>query len=117
MKKVWFKAKNYGWGWQPARWQGWAVLAVYLATIAVLFRMIDADSHSGSDTLINFFPRLIILTGLLIWVCAITGERPGWRWAGKPSSAHRVLCWTALILVVFVALALLMKLVFMGIHR
>jgi len=24
----WFKAKLYGWGWDPAIWQGWLVLLV-----------------------------------------------------------------------------------------
>jgi hypothetical protein len=30
----WFRAKRYGWGWGlPAKWQGWLILAVYVALI------------------------------------------------------------------------------------
>ncbi len=28
--KYWFKAKNYGWGWYPATWQGWLILAGFI---------------------------------------------------------------------------------------
>ena len=31
----WFKARLYGWGWTPATWQGWLVLAIWL--VLVLF--------------------------------------------------------------------------------
>ena len=29
---IWFPAKRYGWGWgPPVTWQGWAVIAVWIA--------------------------------------------------------------------------------------
>lgn len=27
----WFRAKEYGWGWYPATWEGWLVLLVFIA--------------------------------------------------------------------------------------
>ncbi len=79
----WFKRKKYGWGWTPATWQGWLVLAVYLVFIVRMFRHIDAQSHSGSDTLIGFFIPLIVSTAILLIVCYLTGESPRWQWGNE----------------------------------
>ena len=80
MKHLWFRAKRSGWGWHPARWQGWLVLIFYSALVALDFRRIDAASHSASDTLINFIPETFVLTLILILICHKTGENPKWRW-------------------------------------
>ena len=84
MKKLWFKNKTYGWGWTPASWEGWAVLGAYLVAVVWVFRDIDTQSHSGSDTLIGFFVPLIAMTTALIAIAWKTGAKPEWRWAGKP---------------------------------
>jgi uncharacterized membrane protein YhaH (DUF805 family) len=78
--KYWFKRKLYGWGWTPARWQGWAVLVVWIAVNIFLFRRIDFASHSGSDTLISFTLPLLISVAVLIAICYKTGESPRWQW-------------------------------------
>lgn len=83
MKTLWFKAKRYGWGWTPSTWQGWLSLAIYIALEFGDFSLIDARSHSVSDTLITFIPDTIILTGFFILLCYKTGEKPGWRWGNK----------------------------------
>jgi len=83
MKKPWFKAKIYGWGWYPASWQGWLIVLIYIVLVSTFFSNYDAHSHSVSDTLINFVPTAIILTALLIFICYKTGEKPGWRWGKK----------------------------------
>ena len=81
--KLWFVAKNYGWGWRPSTWQGWVVLAVYVAGNVIIFRHVDTASHSMSDTLIKFVLPCIISTAALIGVCYYTGEKPEWRWGKK----------------------------------
>ena len=83
MAKVWFKAKDYGWGWYPATWQGWLILFVFIALIVLNFLRIDTQSHSVSDTLINAIPETVALILLLIFICWKTGEKPSWRWGGK----------------------------------
>lgn len=81
VSKPWFRAKKYGWGWGlPLTWQGWAVLAVYLGFIVYDFQRIDSHSHSGSDTLINFVPEVILASIILVIICYLTGEKPKWRW-------------------------------------
>lgn len=87
--KYWFKAKNYGWGWYPASWQGWSILLFYLYLVVSNFRQVDAQSHSVSDTMISILPEFFILTILLIIICHATGEKPEWRWGEKKSAKRR----------------------------
>ncbi len=90
MKKLWFRRKTYGWGWQPATWQGWLAVAVFIAAVFLNFYRIDSASHSASDTLINFVPETFILSLALILVCYLTGEKPRWQW-GKKSKIKAII--------------------------
>jgi len=86
--RLWFRARRYGWGWQPATWQGWLVLAIYLVGFFVwLGHYIFAATQSGHPATIglHFVPLadllpLLVLTVALVAVCWIKGERPRWRW-------------------------------------
>ena len=71
----WFKAKPSGYGWYPARWQGWLVTTLFIILEIYIFRSIDVTSHSVSDTLINFIPLSCILIALFMIICAKTGEK------------------------------------------
>jgi uncharacterized membrane protein YhaH (DUF805 family) len=81
--KYWFKAKRYGYGWYPATWQGWLVLAAALVAMVSIAVSIDRHSHSVSDTLIGIVVPELVIIGFLILICALTGEKPRWRWGGK----------------------------------
>jgi hypothetical protein len=83
MKRYWFKAKTYGYGWYPATWEGWAVLTGFI--VAALYNVIriDAVQDSGSGTLVYFIPQTLILVGVLIGICYVTGEDARWRWPKK----------------------------------
>jgi hypothetical protein len=84
MKKPWFRAKKYGWGWGlPLTWQGWVVLITFLLFIFVDFFRIDGHSHSNSDTLIGFIPDSLVASVIFIAICFLTGEKPKWRWGDK----------------------------------
>jgi hypothetical protein len=83
MKKLWFVRKTYGWGWTPVTWQGWLIIVVYTIGILKIFKNVDSQSHSGSDTLIGFALPFIILTSLLIAICYLKGEKPKWQWGNK----------------------------------
>jgi len=82
-KKVWFKAKNYGWGWYPYTWQGWLILGLWTVLILADFRRIDLLSHSASDTLMLWIFDLFFFALLLLWICWLTGEKLRRRWGGK----------------------------------
>ena len=79
----WFKAKLYGWGWTPAKWQGWFIILVYIAIIFTLVftreEAILGNPDSGSNFLTFAFP-IILLTTLLIFICYKKGEKPRWQW-------------------------------------
>lgn len=82
-KKLWFKAKDYGWGWQPSSWEGWLVLAIYIIFIIKVSLSIDQASRSGSGIPVNFFLLIFLSTAILIIVCYLKGEKPEWRWGRK----------------------------------
>ena len=82
----WFKAKLYGWGWTPAKWQGWLVILVYVALILILVLTRENDIPGNPDSGSNFLTfalPIIVLTILLIIICYKKGEKPRWQW-GPP---------------------------------
>jgi hypothetical protein len=79
-RKLWFKAKGYGFGWAPARWEGWVVLGTYIVVVVLNFLRIDGQSHSVSDTMTSFIPETFVLTFILFYICVKTGEAPKWKW-------------------------------------
>ncbi len=81
-KKLWFRAKRYGWGWYPITWQGWAVIALYV--ISLLHIAFDMPKFPSTLDLIgDLILPITGLTMILISVCYKTGEKPHWRWGGK----------------------------------
>lgn len=82
----WFKAKRYGWGWTPAKWQGWLVLIIYIILLSTIFRINENDIPGNPDSGSNFLTfalPIILLTALLIYICFKKGEKPRWQW-GPP---------------------------------
>lgn len=82
--KLWFKAKNYGWGWTPITWQGWAVTGLFLIyALAVSAFIGDSFENRAGATSFTFF----ILLGMvpLFIICYKKGEKPEWRWGKKRS--------------------------------
>ena len=80
IKRIWFKAKRYGWGWQPLTWEGWLTMGVWLGVNVWWFIRVDRIHYSGSDTLINVVPVFIASTLILLAICYTKGEHPHWRW-------------------------------------
>jgi len=76
---LWFKRKVYGWGWVPARWQGWVVIGVYVGILILLGSTLDENS-SDREAVFMFVLPLIILTSTLITICYKKGEKPRWQW-------------------------------------
>ncbi len=82
-RPLWFKAKRYGWGWTPATWQGWLIIAVFIGLITGNAYRIDSGSHSAMDALLVWIPDTAFLVTVLIAICWWTGEKPKWQWGGK----------------------------------
>ena len=84
MKKIWFKRKTYGWGWQPATWQGWIVTMSFLAFVIVHGFMIEQYiERLASLGIFLWSLGLLCLVIALIIVCYMYGESPRWQWGKK----------------------------------
>lgn len=72
--RPWFRSKRYGYGWGlPARWEGWAVVAVW----AVL--VFGAPALLGADV-----GAVVALgaTAVLLGITWCMGAPLRWRWGG-----------------------------------
>lgn len=78
----WFKAKLYGWGWTPVKWQGWTAILVYVLAIVAFALTLNNDS-TPREIAFTFVLPVAILTAALIRLCYKTGEKPRWQW-GPP---------------------------------
>lgn len=84
-KNYWFKEKLFGWGWVPARWQGWVVVLFFLVFIISSGLSLDGAAEPTSAEINWFFAKIILASAALIFICYKTGEKPHWRW-GLPKS-------------------------------
>ena len=76
--RYWFPAKRYGWGWGlPTRWEGWATLAGFVVSLALVFYFLPPASN-----LAVFVLSIMVLTAVLMAVCWFKGEPPRWRCGG-----------------------------------
>ena len=80
--KLWFKAKKYGWGWQPCSWEGWLATLMFVGVIAL-----DAFLFLPDEEVVNYFAILILATVIFIRLAYSKGEKPKWRWGSKKSSS------------------------------
>lgn len=76
MKEFWFKPHAYGLGAAPSTWEGWAVIAAYVAANAALWAWLALDVVAR---LPEFFIGVALLTAALI-IVAWRKTEGGWRW-------------------------------------
>ncbi len=81
-KEMWFRAKEYGWGWYPSTWEGWVLTLGYIAIAIVGASLTTANPTTPFARI--FFPFLVLFTAVFIFICYARGEKPEWRWGGKP---------------------------------
>jgi hypothetical protein len=77
---IWFPAKRYGWGWGlPCAWQGWGVIAVWLAALIGGLVAIFRVGPEGRIVVL-YVGFVVLMCGALLGVCYWKGESPRWRW-------------------------------------
>ena len=74
MERPWFGPKRYGWGWRPVSWQGWLLVALFVAFVAWNAMRIDAASHSVSDMLRPFIIETVLMALVLGIICQMTSR-------------------------------------------
>ena len=83
VKRYWFKAKKYGWGWYPATFEGWVIISIYIVYFTARAFIFDSKVNSDSFSVFPFLFEILLPTGVLIVICYLTGEKPKWRWGDK----------------------------------
>lgn len=78
----WFKRKLYGFGWVPARWQGWTTLFVYVAFVIWLSLSVPADVSDETAVAYVLGP-ILGATLLLLAISWRTGEPLRWQWGKR----------------------------------
>ena len=84
----WFRRKLYGWGWTPATWQAWVILALYLGVIVFTLRRVDAGTYSENDIPVDLIVPIAFATFILLLICLIKGEKPKWQWGIPKKDEH-----------------------------
>ena len=71
----WFKAKTIGWGWGlPLTWQGWVAYGLYAVLLTAGVVRFPPDRDTPMFMLVT-----LGLTGALVILCMVKGEKPGSR--------------------------------------
>lgn len=79
-KAYWFPARRYGWGWgPPVTWQGWVVIAIWFAILAVGLIVL----LSRRETLPWSLLYVVLMSVVLTLICYWKGEPPSWRWGDR----------------------------------
>ena len=71
----WFKARLYGWGWVPVKWQGWLVVAIGIAIVIAGIYIGETDDAPGAALL-----GILLMIALIFVFGYWKGEKPRWQW-------------------------------------
>jgi hypothetical protein len=75
---LWFRAKRYGWGWEPVTWQGWVVVISFAILVILNGMRLKTDAQAP-----EFIFETFTLTAILLFICWKKGETPHWNWGDK----------------------------------
>ncbi len=82
-EKIWFKRKDYGYGWTPCSKEGWIVMLLFVLLTFLTAGIFKSAAKSDGEFLILFLPSEILFSILLIFVCYKKGEKPKWQFGKK----------------------------------
>ena len=80
--KKWFKARSYGYGWEPVTWQGWLVVILFVGGLlwnAYTF----LQTTQGSADVKMLIIRFLVLLVLMVLIGHLMGEKPKWNWGKR----------------------------------
>ncbi len=80
--KLWFARKRWGWGWTPVTWQGWAVVAAYVALVGSGAFLFLREEYADGGVL----AFLVWTAGYTVWLVMLSlkhGPRPRWQWGDR----------------------------------
>lgn len=80
----WFKRKLYGYGWTPVKWQGLAVILIFIAFIVWNGFNLSKVTEPTQNMLTWFYIKTTAAIAILFIICYAKGEKPRWQW-GLPN--------------------------------
>jgi hypothetical protein len=83
-QKLWFRAKNFGWGWYPVSWEGWLSTIIYVLFLYMNIYTAENWTKDIWTGVIEVIIPLIVVSASFFAICFMKGEKPVWRW-GKVS--------------------------------
>ena len=75
VRRAWFKRHAVGVGASPGSWQGWLVLAVYVAIVSVT-GVVIAPGHDGASSLSLYLLVVAIETAVLLAIARWKSDGP-----------------------------------------
>lgn len=81
--RLWFKAKNYGYGWYPVTWEGWLVTILFVLFITFRANKVSQMFDTDSSFIFRYFFEILFSIIPLLVICYLKGEKPEWRWGKK----------------------------------
>jgi hypothetical protein len=79
-KEIWFKRKEYGWGWVPCTWQGWLATAIYIALLLAIATTLGPNEPTAKEISVGFLLPIILVSAGFVRFCYAYGESPRWQW-------------------------------------
>lgn len=83
MSKIWFKNKDYGYGWVPVTKEGWAVILIFIIILFIAISLILYFVEYEPLAVFLHISFTSIWTLCLVYIAYKKGEKPEWRWGGK----------------------------------
>lgn len=84
MARYWFRPRKYGYGARPSTWQGWALVAAFVAVIGALSLWLKAVGPPSSERILAHLALVGALTIAVVWVSwKKTDGEWRWRWGGE----------------------------------
>ncbi len=86
MSRFWFRPKAYGYGATPITWEGWAIVAAYIAV--VLAALMRFSHHNNTfSTWLSAAAVIALATGVMVFVSRKkTDGAWSWRWGASRDS-------------------------------
>lgn len=79
-KPLWFKAHTYGYGWTPATWQGWLLLAIMLFLSVFVGFLVSDHAGTINQIIIDAFPFWFLIITTFFAIVHRTGDKAHWHW-------------------------------------
>jgi hypothetical protein len=79
MRKYWFKPHDYGYGATPVTWEGWALVAAYLAVVGVATAALVGSGRTDAEAVTLHLAIVLVVTVALV-VFARKKTEGAWRW-------------------------------------